>query len=624
MRSWFLALCSVAAAAMAATAVPALDRLGDPLPEGATQRLGTLRMQCAVADLCYLPDGRGVFAIGNSIEVWDLAEGKLQAKHQVCKARVVSIVPRSDGRALLVADSARNVHVWDLEAQRASRTWPTGQATLTRARYSPDETRVLTTGARPPTLKEWDLAAGRELVSIKGKMHYFREGIYGPQGKTALVNGAAGASPILAHYDLASGELLREWHKDYYAHSRSIVLSVDGERLLVGSRHMGTEWLLGGYKLLKKYTGHHGHAVTSIAYCKDPGQILTGSRDGSIRRWDRVDGKVLLRWFPHNGHVSHIAVSPDGKWVLSCGSRMVAESSMATGDPRVKWERHGGAVQGVAFLPDGRHVLSGSTDGTLRVWDSNTGATVRVITGAKLGAYAVAVSPDGSRAAAGCKDGVLREFTLADGALLRELKGHRGYVRAVAYTHDGARLLSSAGDGSICVWARDADEPSARLEGHRGGVLAIAVSPDGKRVISGGRDGTVRLWDLGEAKLLKTLKGHRSWVEAVAFLDAGRQALSTGRDARMLRWDLAEGKLLAELAHDGRAYDVKCSPAGAKAYSGGDRAALVCWDLASGEPTHTLKGHEQAIRCLAVSPDGKRVVTAADDTSLLVWQVPGQ
>jgi WD40 repeat protein len=621
MRPRFL-IPLVVAALTAPHASPAQDRVDDPLPEGAVERLGTTRMRFSVSDLCYLPDGRGVLAVGGRVEIWDLAGGELQAKHQLSTSGIVSVVASKDGSALLLADSSGRVHEWDVEGKEVLHSWTTKQSGLCRARYSPDEKRILTTGSSPPTLKEWELATGRELIAVAGGMHSFREGIYGPDGKTAVADGSNGSGPLLAHYDLSDGKLLKEWLNDYYTHARSLALSADGKRLLVGSRHKATEWLLDGYKLLKTYTGHHGHAVVSIAYSKDPNRILTGSRDGSIRHWNRTEGNVLLRWCPHAGHVTHMAVSPDGQWVLSYGSGMVAQTSLETGEPRIGWDRHDQAVQAVAFLPDGRHVVSGSSDGTLRVWDTTSGQCLRTIPGAQLGAYAVAVSPDGSRAAAGCKDGVLREFHLTDGSLLRELEGHLGYVRSAAYTPDGTRLLSSAGDGSIRVWALDKLEPIAVLQGHRGGVLGIAVSPDGERLLSGGRDGTVRLWDLKEAKLLETLEGHRSWVEAVAFSGDGKHAISTGQDSRLLRWDLDTRQLVTEMTHASRDYGLVSGANGTRAYSAGDNGGVACWDVASGKLLEERKGHGRPVRALALSPDGTTIVTASDDTTLLVWQTP--
>ncbi|MCK4625656.1 MAG: hypothetical protein KAV00_10125, partial [Phycisphaerae bacterium] len=229
---------------LATTAFAAQDRLGDPLPKGATQRLGTSRMRYSktlqpgnrIADLGYLPDGRGVVAASNRVEVWDLAGGKLQVRQKVCDANITSMVVRSDGKALLIADSAGNVHEWDLAARRVVRSWPTRQAKLARAQYSPDLKRVLTTGSEPPTLKEWELATGRELISIAGssKIEHFTNGIYGPEGKTAITDGDSGVYPIVARYDLTTGKVLHEWHKDYYTYWRDLALSKDGKRLLVG------------------------------------------------------------------------------------------------------------------------------------------------------------------------------------------------------------------------------------------------------------------------------------------------------------------------------------------------------------------------------------------------------
>ena len=293
------------------------DRLGDPLPEGAVQRLGTLRLRGGIGGLGYLPDGRAVIAYGGDVEIWNFKTGERLLRERVIAGRIRSVDSRADGKAVLLADSDGKVHEWDIANRKVLHSFPTGQAVLLTARYSPDSTRVLTTGARPPTLKEFELATGKELVSMKGnKLYSFLQGIYDAEGKTAFVDGGySGDNPILAHYDLATGKLLHEWHNNYYSHARSLELSPDGERVLNGSRTMGAEYKIDGYERLNRFTGHQGGAVTAVAYCKDPSQLLTGSRDGSIRRWDRGKPEVLLRWCPHAAYCTHIRVSPDGSRV---------------------------------------------------------------------------------------------------------------------------------------------------------------------------------------------------------------------------------------------------------------------------------------------------------------------
>lgn len=602
---------------VASLAVAVGDRYGDPLPEGALQRLGTLALRYpgGIGDLCYLPDGRGAVAVGGTVEIWDLAEGRLERTDSITPAGIRSIEPSADGSVLLVADSSGAVHLWNMRGREIVQTIETGQSGLLVAHYSPDETRALTTGSL--TLKEWDLESGEELVAITGRMHYFRQGIYGPDGRTAFVDGGAGSDPILAHYDLRSGELLHEWHKDYYSHSRSLELAPDGKRLLAGTRHSAQEWDAETYEMLGKFSGHHGHAVTAVAYCANPDELLTGSRDGSIRRWNRHSAEVLLRWWPHEGHVTRIRVSPDGLWALSYGAGLVDQRSIEAGTPRIVWDRHNGAVPAVATVPGSNRVVSGSTDETLRVWNPDTGESLMTIAGANMGAWALAVSPEGERAAAGCKDGVVREFSLDDGSLIRELTGHRGYVRAVAYTPGGSHLLSAAGDGTIRAWG-DGDEPVHVLHEHLGGVLAIDVSPDGEFAISGGRDGTVRYWSLSGGSLLRTLTGHRRWVHAARFISDTTAVTADGYGA-VIVWDLATGEIRRQLAH-GSGVSALAVHDG-RIYVAGGRE-ISCWHTYTWERVARYEGHADSMLDLAVTDDG-RVISSSEDTTLLVWQPAG-
>ena len=621
------------------------DCLGDVLPEGAVQRLGTTRMiyESAALSFCYLPEDRALVANNNKLEILDLARGECMASHVVGTADIQSLAASGDGKLVVLADAAGDVAVWDLPEGRELRRWPTGQKSLVHVCISPDGKRALTTSRIPATLKEWDLAIGRELLAIIGPQEsffltrydkaegasaedgitvptpvQFSMGIYGPGGRTALVGDNAQASVL--HYDLATGALIHQWYPDMY--TMRLALSPDGMRLLVGSRHRGTEWDLESHRMLRAFTGHHGHQVTAVAYCRESDQILTGSRDGSIRRWNRLEGKVILRWPAHQRNVVALAVSPDGRRCLSSGAGALVESDLQTGAPRLEWDRHRGPVLAAAFMPDGRQAASSSADGAIRLWDAGTGRTLRqfALPAECLAGHALAISPDGTRLAVGAYLGIW-EFALADGKEVRELKGHRGFIRALAYTPDGKHQLSGADDGAIKVWRADGNEPAAILEGHRGGVLALAAAPDGKRALSGGRDGTVRLWNFEACRLLKTCKGHFGWVEGIAFLGDSSKGLSAGRDGRILKWDFTDTKITAEMTHGCWLHALACSPNRMEAYSAGQDGKILCWDLRACRQTSVLPGHAQAILSLAISRDGKHLASASQDNTLLVWNL---
>ncbi len=601
----------------------AADSAGEPLPPGAVQRLGTLRMRYpgGVGGLAYLPDGRGVVLTGGFVDIWDLAKGVLLSHTRVSGSGLRGIDLRPDGKALLLADAAGKVTEWDPAALREVRSWQTTHGKLLSARYSPGAARMLTAGEDPPGLKEWDLASGKELLSVQSQMVSIRPGaIYGPEGKTAILGG--GYDHNLEHYDLATGRLLKKWCTIYQA--KCLALSPDQKYLTVGVEDRAVEWSLAEYSEFHPYKHCPGEAarIFSVAYVPASNEVLCGGRDGSIHRWSRATGQRAFSWTPHQSEVSFLCLSPDGKWVLSYGTRQVTETNIETGENRLPLQRHVGSVEAVAFLPSGKQVVSASSDATLRLWEVESGKQLRSIAGAKLGAYAVAVSPDGSRVAAGCKDGVVREFSPADAKLLRELTGHLGYIRAVTYTPDGKRLLSSADDGSIRVWLPERPEPAAVLQGHRGGVLSLSVSPDGRRLLSGGRDATVRLWDLATAKLLRTFEGSRGWVSCVAFTPDGAHAFSGGRDGRIRKWNLESGKGDGELLQGSWIYSLACFPDGRRVAATGADGKIVCWDVETAKQVTSFAGHQGAVTCLAVSGDGQRLVSGSQDTTLLVWGVP--
>ena len=112
-------------------------------------------------------------------------------------------------------------------------------------------------------------------------------------------------------------------------------------------------------------------------------------------------------------------------------------------------------MNSVVFSPDGHRLASGSEDGTVRLWDADTG------------------EPIGD-----------------------PLTGHTDAVTDVAFSPDGHRLASGSADRTVRLWDADTREPIGEaLTGHTGPVNGVAFSPDGQRLASAGHDSTVRLWN---------------------------------------------------------------------------------------------------------------------------------
>jgi WD40 repeat protein len=159
-------------------------------------------------------------------------------------------------------------------------------------------------------------------------------------------------------------------------------------------------------------------------------------------------------------------------------------------------EGHTGGVWAVAVSPDGRFIVSGSDDRTVKVWEARKRAAA-ALPGRPYGwgERAVAVSPDGRFIVSGSDDRTVKVWELESGRLLRSLEGHTDWVRAVAVSPDGRFIVSGSSDRTVKVWELESGRLLRSLEGHTDGVRAVAVSPDGRFIVSGSEDRTVKVWE---------------------------------------------------------------------------------------------------------------------------------
>jgi RNA polymerase sigma factor (sigma-70 family) len=217
-------------------------------------------------------------------------------------------------------------------------------------------------------------------------------------------------------------------------------------------------------------------------------------------------------------------------------------------------------------------------------------------------AMSVAWSPDGKALAAASWDHTIRLWDPATGRELRRFTGHTNAVMCAAFSPDGKTLVSggNGGDtGNVRVWDVATGQERLSLQGHDGSVVeAVAVSPDGKTFASGGGGNgarTLTLGDLATGKVLRHLGGKDNGVNGVAFSP--------------------DGRVLAA-AYGSRGWFGR--PPGLRPPAVGSVVRL--WDVRTGDELHTLKGHDNGVRSVAFSPDGKRLVSGSHDSTVRVWE----
>jgi len=287
---------------------------------------------------------------------------------------------------------------------------------------------------------------------------------------------------------------------------------------------------------------------------------------------------------------------------------------------------HQNMVFSVAIDPDGEHIISGSQDGTVKVWDAETGSELRTLQhqhGATVWSVAFnrktqrIVSCDSSYAW-----GEIKVWDIATGKELMTIRDKDVLsVAFVTFSPDGNQIVSCS-DKVVKVWDAATGTQAMTLIGHNNNVVSVAVSPDGKRIVSGGADNMIKVWDASTGTELMSLRGHRRGVNSVAFSPDGKRITSGGFDTTIKVWDVSTGaELMTIQGHSARICSVVFSPDGKYIASGSYDNTIKVWDAATGDEIMTLRGHSSAVSSVAFSADGKHVVSGGLDKTIKVWDI---
>ncbi|HEY7425513.1 MAG TPA: sigma-70 family RNA polymerase sigma factor [Gemmataceae bacterium] len=649
-----------------------VDLYGDPLPEGAEMRLGTIQRRAVGAQIAATPDGRSIVSVrgGKYVAIWDAATGRMRQRHEL---PVAAIDPMSfselspDGRWLATNRSAQqksNVTIWDVRTGKKIR-----ELLFTDARdiglcaFSADGRRLAATGFVDKNcfVRIWNLSDGKCIFDKPVRAGSSERLTFTPDGKHLLASFDSWEGALHC-WEVESGRQL--WQSKEFEPC-PIVVTPDS-KVLAWRQHESPALDLATGRLSKVRLPSNAWKCSQLTFSPD-GCTLLLSRLGDLIVWDYQKGqqrRVL------KGAGEQAVFLPDGKSVIT-NNGSLQRWELASGQtvwPDTFARGHVGEVVTLAFSADGRRLVSGSRDGSVRWWDVTTGRPLHIWDGHKRptglpdgpqapsGVTALDLTPDGGQLLSAGWGGTLQFHDLRTGERLHSLSLPSDdllegppYAYHLRMSRLGTRAVGLVGaeffrnivghehdkrTHRLATW----DLKTGRLRTCRSvPVNASVLSPDGRAVLLA--NGV--LLDAETGKEIARMQEMTERYPHVfspdgALIVGGSELITREKDGLTARydgvrvWEAATGKPVAHIKR-------KFWPAQADFHPDGrfvvlnDHDGVQIWDLFRGTAVAGRKMPEQVCAgassfpryasCLAVTRNGRRMATGMPDGTILLWDV---
>jgi WD40 repeat protein len=297
---------------------------------------------------------------------------------------------------------------------------------------------------------------------------------------------------------------------------------------------------------------------------------------------------------------------------------------------------HYAAVSSVAFSPDGRFAATGSSDKTVKLWDTFTGREIRSYIGHTHDVNFLAFGPTGKYLASIDRDYHLMIWDIPSSRQVHDIYIPGDRILSVDFHPDGNSFIAGTEYSHAIRFSLPeaaemqrfnpdtADIPMQKKFGYPT-ARSVEISPDGKTLLTGSSDRSAFLFDLRTGKQIRKFKSDRSSCTSCSinarFSPSGEEIVAGNMDSVFL-WKTSDATFI-------RSMQARRGRWGAAQFSHDGRYILSVlygnchiWDASTGRQVAVLEGHLRDITDAVFHPLKNLALTGSEDRTAKIWRVP--
>lgn len=619
---------------------------GKPVPDARTQHAATdrrgfewyylwaqshryraeLPQESAITATVYAPDGKLLATAGTGqIKLWDAASGQLVKSLTLVKVggavQFTALAFAPDGQTI-AAGAENSLGLWDVASGKLLRQLNGHRQKVLTLGFTRDG-KMLASGSADRTIKLWDTAMGRELATLIAHQGAVTTLAFAPDSNL-LASGSADKTVLLWNLAGRTAPLVIKAHIDTVT---ALAFAPSGKMLATASLDRTFKlWALTPTDA-PPISQEQPQPITALAFAADGATLATGSTDHFTRLW-QVNYRPPDDSRTTNSR-AHAAPSSAGVFIKR--PPLVLQTTL---------KGHDSNITALTFAPDSLTVATASSDKTTKLWNLDDNNEIRTdnlkaMSLARNSQYLALRVGDGLEIWDAWRKNLLGQWRDAAELTAAAFAPHDNNLLVVGNRNGALQLLQLRRGGEDRIEI----EISKTIEAHLDEITALAFAPDGKTIVTGGVDGAARVWEVAtgamtrkvvrpgdtelslEANGALRLQGDDP-IRVVRFSpDGAWLAVGTEKGKIYLQYRLtpAEPQLLYQATARLNALSLTAGDAPVLAFAAGDGTVKVLSITNGGQEIAALEWHTAPVNALAFTPDGARLATGSDDSTIKLW-----